>query len=46
MSRDEFWRMDPAELWWLVEHHRPVKMYGSMTEDEVAQIYEEAYGAS
>ena len=37
--------MDPAELWWLVENHKPAKMYGSMTEDEVAEIYERTYGA-
>jgi hypothetical protein len=31
-------------LWWLVEAAQPVRMYGSMTEDEVREIYEEAYG--
>jgi hypothetical protein len=36
--------MSPAELWWLIEAKQPVKMYGSMTEDEVRQIYEETYG--
>lgn len=42
--------MQPAELWWLVEHHTEVgksqKMYGSMTEAEVEHIYRRAYGAN
>ena len=42
--------MQPAELWWLVEHHTEVgksqKMYGSMTETEVEHIYRRAYGAN
>jgi hypothetical protein len=40
----EFWALHPTEFWWLAEAHRPVKMYGSMSEDDVAQIYEETYG--
>lgn len=36
--------MHPIEVHWLVEHHTPVKMYGDMTEDEVAEIYRETYG--
>lgn len=36
--------MHPTEIWWLLDFHKPVKMYGSMTEDEVAAIYEETYG--
>lgn len=36
--------MTPDEFWWLAEAHKPPKMYGSMTESEVADIYEEAYG--
>jgi hypothetical protein len=38
--------MHPIEFWWLVEAKQPVRMYGSMTEAEVQQIYEETYGAS
>lgn len=33
--------MHPAELWWLIEAKRPPKMYGSMTENEVASLYED-----
>jgi hypothetical protein len=35
----------PDECWalqWLAEAHKPVKMYGQMSEDEVADIYREA----
>lgn len=32
------------ELWWLIEAHAPPVMYGSMSEAEVSEIYEEAYG--
>jgi hypothetical protein len=45
MSRTDFWASDPVELWWIIEACRPQKIYaGGMTEDEVAEIYEEAYG--
>jgi len=44
LSREEFWSSHPIELWWLIEANKPVKMYGRMTEDEVAEIYEEEYG--
>ena len=43
---DAFWALHPTEFWWLAEAHKPVKMYGSMTEDDVAEIYQEAYGAA
>ena len=36
--------MHPLEYWWLLEANRPKRMYGNMTEDEVQEIYEEAYG--
>ena len=32
--------MDPEELFWLIDAKRPRKMYGSLTEDEVAELYE------
>lgn len=44
MSPREFWSLTPTEFWWLVDAHKPVKMYGKMREDEVAAIYEEEYG--
>lgn len=44
MTRAEFWEMHPVEFWWLVEAKKPVKMYGSMSEDEVREIYEKAHG--
>lgn len=46
MSPSEFWAMQPVEICWLLEAKRPPVMYGSMTEAEVKQIYEETYGAS
>ena len=36
--------MTPVELFWLLEAKQPAKMYGSMTEQEVAEIYAETYG--
>lgn len=44
LKPSEFWSLSPLELWWLLEAKQPPKMYGSMTEDQVAQIYEEEYG--
>lgn len=44
MAPDAFWSMHPTEFWWAVEARTPVKLYGSMTEFEVAQIYRETYG--
>lgn len=44
MKPKDFWRLTIPEFWWLVDAHKPVKMYGSMTEYEVAAIYEETYG--
>lgn len=41
---DDFWSLTVEEFWWYVELKTPVKMYGSMTESEVAQIYRETYG--
>lgn len=32
--------MDPQELWWLADAHRPPKKYGSLSEPEVAELYE------
>ena len=38
--------MGPAEFWWLVEHRQPIKMYGSMTQHQVEQLYDETYDTS
>lgn len=32
--------MSPEEFWWLYEFNKPKKMYGSLTEEEVAELYE------
>ena len=45
MSPRDFWRMHPIEFWWLVDARRPKKMYGDMSEDEVAELYEELMDA-
>ena len=34
----------PIELHWMVEAKKPVKMIGSLTEDQVRDIYHETYG--
>ena len=39
-----FWKLSPCEFWWIAEVKRPKKMYGSMDEDTVAQLYEDTYG--
>lgn len=44
MSPRDFWALHPAELLWLMDTWKPKKTYGSMTEDEVRQIYEETWG--
>jgi hypothetical protein len=44
MRPKDFWRMHPQEFWWLLEVKQPPKMYGSMTEAEVAELYEFAFG--
>jgi len=36
--------MHPTEVNWLIEHHQSKRRYGKMSEAEVAEIYEEAYG--
>lgn len=40
MSRSDFWSMHPVEFWWLVDFHTPIKMYGELNEDDVADLYE------
>jgi len=44
MKPAEFWQLHPQEFWWMAEAKRPPKMYGKMSEHEVAEMYEEAYG--
>lgn len=44
MRTVDFWALHPKEFNWLVDATRPVKMYGSMTEDQVAAEYERVYG--
>lgn len=44
MRPKDFWRLSREEFEWLVDAKKPVKMYGKMTESEVAEIYNDAYG--
>jgi hypothetical protein len=41
MPPAQFWKLHPVEFWWQVDARRPKKMYGSLTENEVADLYEE-----
>lgn len=41
MSPRDFWRLHPTEFWWLFAARRPKRQYGSLSEDEVAELYEE-----
>jgi hypothetical protein len=37
--------MQPIEIWWWLDHLKPSPEYcGGMSEDDVADIYYEAYG--
>lgn len=42
MTPDQFWRLTLREFWWLVEANRKPKMYGDLTEEQVAELYEDA----
>ena len=45
MQPSEFWQLHPKEFWWLVEANRAPKTYaGGMTESEVREIYDQAFG--
>lgn len=37
--------MHPTEFWWLADFQQKMrpKMYGSMTEDQVREIFEDTY---
>lgn len=39
MRPKDFWALHPVEFWWLVEARRKEKMYGSLTETEVAELH-------
>lgn len=32
--------MHPVEFWWQAEARRPTRMYGSLSEEDVAEIYD------
>lgn len=42
MPPRDFWRLHPTEFWWLFEARRPRQMFGSLTDEEVADLYDEA----
>ena len=44
MRPKDFWRLHPTEFWWLYDLRKPVKMYGSLSESDVAELYQHAYG--
>lgn len=46
MMPDQFWRLHPREFWLIAEARKQPEMYGSMTEDRVRELYEDAYGPS
>jgi hypothetical protein len=41
MRPKDFWAMHPVEFWWMLDAKRPPKMYGSLKEEEIAELYEE-----
>lgn len=44
MRPKDFWRLHPIEWWWIAEAKKPPKMYGRMTESEVAELYRDTFG--
>ncbi|WP_354552796.1 phage tail assembly chaperone [Kaistia defluvii] len=44
MAPSEFWGLTPAEFYWILDAKKPVQMYGRMSEYEVDEIYQDAYG--
>ena len=47
MTAEQFWSLSPTEFWWWVEARTPKPTWGDkhpMSEDEVRDIYEDAYG--
>lgn len=48
MTPSQFWALHPYEFWWLAEYYmdksKDQKMYGSLTEREVEQLYRDTYG--
>ena len=36
--------MSPREMWWLMEAKIPPKMYGSLSEAEISDLYDRTYG--
>ena len=40
MTPSEFWRLHPAELWWLIDARRPRRTYAGMTEDDMAELHD------
>lgn len=46
LSPDQFWRLTPREWWWLHDARQPPRMYGSLSEAEVAELYDETYGVA
>lgn len=45
MTPREFWRLHPTEVHWIVEAKTPPKMYGSLTQNDVDELYAFAFGA-
>lgn len=40
MTPEQFWRLNPVEFWWMLDARRPRKKYGSLSEDDVAELYD------
>lgn len=41
MTPEQFWRLHPLEFWWIVDARKPPKRYGSLSENDVAELHEE-----
>lgn len=40
MQPEQFWRLAPLEWWWQFDARFVGARYGSLTEDQVAELYE------
>lgn len=46
MRPKDFWRLTAREWWWLHDARKAGRMYGSLTEAEVKELYDSTYGES
>ena len=38
VTPEQFWKMHPQEVWWLIDAKRPPKRYGHLVESEMNDL--------